>query len=509
MQADSSTRKENPPGHNGKVTLWMRLVGILYYTALSVAPLVIGGVVHLTCRETPGPADSDPLNAFEAVFATAVFSGIAVFLCGFVLFRRTPRRLAFGTVWCLCLMVLLTAGLEIAVRWKTPAWPGVGLHGVSAEVAKKAWAHRDADTADSHSSEFNSWGQRDRQHAVKPPPNTYRIAFVGDSFLEESTTTPISIRVEQKLSGQTDSSPDQPQVEVINLGVSATDPDEYFYRTLNIAIALQINHCVVFVYAGNDFSAPPRTLETWGGIVAVYPRGSVFSSLGLHALNHVFTNDRRPVLQAWFASGELLAAETRLGSALAVADDKGVRDILYSLDYYTRNPTQRSTLASRLNAPETEDFFQILRKPDAGLFRSYYLSAALWSASVGGGQWNSVSENNALHWVAKTRDVCASSGVDFTLVVIPEAFQVDSRMIEQWRPLTDMQTLTATCRTTSERFAEQATNDGIRTLDLHDTFANVPGTYLNMDGHWSEKGTELAAESVAKSLHSIIGSSRP
>ena len=135
---------------------------------------------------------------------------------------------------------------------------------------------------------------------------------------KRSTEITLSATVENRFGTQ--------NVEVINLGVSATDPDEYYYRIRNIATKLDIDHCVLFLYAGNDFSAPARTLPTTAGIAAVYPRGSLLSSLGMHSLNHILTNKRRPVLQTWFSGGDLLAAETRLAKAFADADYQGIRD---------------------------------------------------------------------------------------------------------------------------------------------------------------------------------------
>ena len=64
-----------------------------------------------------------------------------------------------------------------------------------------------------------------------------------------------------------------------------------------------------------------------------------------------------------------------------------------------------------------KSFFDVLRNPDQGLFRSYYLSAALWSASVGGGQWSPLSEDAAWHWVREAHNFCTARQIEFTLVI--------------------------------------------------------------------------------------------
>ena len=82
-----------------------------------------------------------------------------------------------------------------------------------------------------------------------------------------------------------------------------------------------------------------------------------------------------------------------------------------------------------------------------------------------------------------------------------EAFQVDSRMVEQWMPLTDMRQVTHACRAAAKRFAVRAQADGIELLDLHETLQDKPGTYLNLDGHWSSKGVELVSEAISAALN--------
>ncbi|HIE99305.1 MAG TPA: hypothetical protein EYG03_21130 [Planctomycetes bacterium] len=491
MQSDIGIATEKPARVSENSGLRLRFVGGIYYLGLCTAPFAMGGLLHLTVFETHGPQGTVDSAAVNSAGALTVLFLLMVLVPALALYRSSRRRLAFGTIWCLCLIAVLLVTVELFVRSSIPSWPALGLHGVPPEVARRAWAHTEFVDDD-----LNDWGQRDRHHAVDKTSGVYRIAFIGDSFLEESAGLPLSSRVETKIG--------RPDVEVINLGVSATDPDEYYYRIRNIAAALDVDHCVMCVYSGNDFSAPARTLETTAGMAAVYPRGSLLSSLGLHAVNHLFTNEQRPVLQAWFASGDLHAAESRLGSEMAHADDQGLRDLLYSMDYHTRNASQRSTLAARLNGTQMKSFFDVLRNPDQGRFRSYYLSAALWSASVGGGQWSPLSEDAAWHWVREAHNFCTARQIEFTLMIIPEAFQVDLRIIGQWTPLTDMQMLTETCRTSAARLVDRAASDAIRTIDLHGPFDGVSGTYLNMDGHWSDDGTELAADVVSEWLQSSL-----
>ncbi|MBI2481306.1 MAG: hypothetical protein HYV60_22490, partial [Planctomycetia bacterium] len=210
----------------------------------------------------------------------------------------------------------------------------------------------------------------------------------------------------------------------------------------------------------------------------------------------------RPVLQAWFAAGDLAMREANMFEAIRRADDQGIRQGL--LQSGSLAPSEFSRLQARLRSPSITQFFDMLRAPDAGRFRSYYLTTGVWAAAVSDGQWQPNSETAALYWIEEMRRTCRSRGVKLTVVVIPEAFQVDSRMAEQWAPLADMRYLTRPCREAADRFCAAARDRGLDVVDLHPVFEDVAETYLNMDGHWSESGVELAARAIVEHLNAQL-----
>lgn len=469
-----------------------RGLNLAYFAGLlTLIPTVLGGL-YLSASELAAPHADDATQKMRVWSLAAGSLGVMV-VCGWPLAVRNSRRFLFGNL--LFLMILgCTLGLcEIAARWLAPGWPELGLHGVPTAVAQESWGHV-ADSANGVG--FNSWGERDHPRQRQPDPGTYRIAFIGDSFLEESPAIPLSVRVEESLTAS------RTNVEVLNLGVSATGPDEYFYRTKNIAIPLGCRHCVLFLYAGNDFVEPVQTLETYLGIAAVYPRGSLLNTVGLRGINHVLTNHRRPLLQAWFNSGNLLERENQLHQVIAQNDDEMVRQAL--VNAIDVSFEERMRLAGQLKDPGIPEFYQMLREPDAGRFRSYYLSAALWSVAHDNEPWEPQSVDDAFFWAEQTNRICREHGVRLTLVVVPEAFQVDPRMQRQWAPLADMKSVTKACRDAAERFVEQATDAGLEVIDLHGPLAEIPGTYLNLDGHWSQAGADLAASYLASRLESSL-----
>jgi hypothetical protein len=208
------------------------------------------------------------------------------------------------------------------------------------------------------------------------------------------------------------------------------------------------------------------------------------------------------VLTAWLSAGGLAASERQLHDFLRNADDALARQALLNADQLPRQDKAR--LRDRIDRPEFDEFLAMLRAPDAGRFRSYYLSAGLWSASVGGGEWEQDSPAAALYWTRQAAACCAQRQVGLTVVVIPDAFQVDPRMAAQWAPLTDMRHLTAPTRRAAEEFCREARQAGWDVLDLHPVLDGVSGAYLNLDGHWSEAGAAAVAAAVADHLRSRV-----
>lgn len=478
-----------------------RLVASSYYAGLFALLLAVGGLIYRAGFETPAPSGGDTglQNQAMVIVALAVF----VACCGLWLVRRHRRSFLLGNLTWL-VFVPVTLGLSEAVaRCFTPPWPAVGLNGVvpgsdeerlgrNAEIERESVARGVG---------LNSWGLRDLERKRRPAPGVRRIAFVGDSYLEESTPMPVSVRTEQMLNRpQGQSGETAAGVEVINLGVTATGPDEYFYRTRQIALPLGIQHCVLFLYSGNDLDQPPRTLSSLGGIVALYPRGSLFSELGLTGMNHLMTNHERAVYRNRLETPARRAREQELQAAFANADDAAAPAVMLAVARMLGMPPLQSRfLEEQLQGSQMAPLYAALRHPDRNLFQPAYLQAALQKPDL-----RNRLNHHAEHWILKTRDLCRSQGVAFSVVIIPEGCQVDSRMNGQWEPLADMRSITKPFRIAAQALVKTLRSADVEVLDLHETLQDVPGTYLNLDGHWSDEGVERVSEAVAKMLRKSL-----
>ncbi len=459
------------------------IAAIAWCFALTCTLLFLGAALVGRFAE---PVDS----AVNANFSVALTGGMVLLASGTYLLRREAKSWAFLTLACLLILLAASGVGELVARRFAPSWPASGLHGVAGEKLAQAWSQ----TAAQHGGVgLNSWGQRDQERALEPKPGVCRVAFIGDSFLEESESVPVSVAVQTAL-GSSD-------VEVLNLGVSATGPAEYYYRAKNIGGRLRMNHCCIFFYAGNDFAALSKPWSL-SDVVAVYPRESLFSCAGMPAMNHYLTNSRRAFTQTWGAAGRLGEGERHAWEKIRQASREDIVAVLTSV-YSLRKP-QADHLSACLSQAGGDAFVSMLRNPDCGRFRSYLLQAAMGSVTQPAGSSAAVPVDPAYEWVSRTFVFCRERGIGFTLVIVPEAFQVDDRMRDQWMPLTDMRKLTMPMARAAAALAARARADGMDVLDLSKALAGQNGTYLNLDGHWSEKGVSIVTPVVTEHLRGIL-----
>jgi hypothetical protein len=137
----------------------------------------------------------------------------------------------------------------------------------------------------------------------------------------------------------------------------------------------------------------------------------------------------------------------------------------------------------------------LLQHPDAGLFRSYYLRYAL-DAFV----HPEIAEDPLEPTVGFVRRAAAAArraGVPLTIVIIPEAAQVDDRFVELWAPLAELRGYLAPKRRVAEAAAAAWRADGLDVLDLHPILAPQRGAYLSLDGHLAAEGQHAVARAIA------------
>lgn len=471
---------------------------LLLYISLLVLFFAGGGLMVTMIEDRVQPATMLIASLGSIVLA----AGILAAYCMKFLLRQIPtagkdgaalsrgRFIAFNLI----LFAMLVAGTLVlfnaAAAFFAVPWPMSGLHGVSPDVGKRAWGYHEPAVG---FIAVNSWGQRDREHTVVPQAGSRRVIFIGDSFLENGAPVPLPYKTQDLLRAMGDASS-----EAINLGVSATDPDEYFFRLKKVGLPLRPDHCVLMFSAGSDFIQEPSLLS-FGGISAPYPRWSFLQSMGLNSLDQVISNKRRPILRAWFAGGPLLTHELELKDIFGKTADNSETEREYLSFFPGEQQDQLKLVLSRSSATDRSSFFEMLRRPDAGMFRSYYLDMAT-KAAQGTGPPAELSSEYSFRWVKAAYELCRFHGVRFTLVIIPDGFSVDSRMAQQYAAIADMRAFMKHRYEAAQRLRQQATEAGMEVVDLHGLLQGQSGAYLNMDGHWSQQGVDLVAAHLVQNV---------
>lgn len=461
------------------------LLGGTFLVMTGLGLLLAGGLCEMALVDVLGTTASDIAEWQTSLWLTGLTAAISV-TSGIALARHMRRKMLYLVVFSGMVATVTIVLGEIVARMGLPAWPASTLHGVRPTVQRALMTETERND---FKATRNAWGQRDRERFLRPTSGVMRIAFIGDSFLEEGTGAPLSLATEKLL--------DRPEVEVVNLGVSATSPDEYFYRAAHVALPLEATGCVVFIYLGNDLAADDRTLPSWFGIVAVSPRPSLLTTVGLRGLNDVLTTRQRPVLKIWSAAGGLGESEKQFHDFCRKSSDRELAELLL------RNAELPQQLAEQLRpqmlGPEMAPFYKMLRDPDEGRFRSYFLYDGVWLKASGETPIILSDPASTLHWL-RAAATMYSRPRRFLAVLIPEGFAVDPRMQEQWAPLADMRRMTDKTSAAGRHIEHELTQAGIEVLNLTDTLAGVRGTYLNVDGHWSPLGIETSAAAVATHL---------
>ena len=67
-------------------------------------------------------------------------------------------------------------------------------------------------------------------------------------------------------------------------------------------------------------------------------------------------------------------------------------------------------------------------------------------------------------------------------------------------PLADMRAWSQEKTMATQRLARRARQDGVDVLDLYPVLMDTRGTYLNLDGHWSQIGVDMVAQQLVKAI---------
>lgn len=401
----------------------------------------------------------------------------------------TPQRF-FWPLYIVLLLAATVAGTEAIASLVVPSWP--------------ARAIRPITVTSTPTLTYNDWALRDRPRSFERPAGVaFRSVLVGDSFLEGPfLRAPLSAFVEQRLAaaGRAD-------MEAINFGVSATGPRQYYYRIRDIALALKPDAIVLAFYAGNDFVSTP--FGAWlPPPIAELPLPSM---LGGIAPRTTWLTVNRLGLSEFGGGNKSIDGEfTQLNEWVDLPPAERLDRIAGHVKRYYYPNLSDATIREILSRGDDQFWTAFAKRPaDREFLAGWLLSNMVdWET----GQWpmprdpeeadrlNGADKvDETLSWLVAAERLAKEHGVKFAVTLIPVG-TVDPAYVDFWRPWPKYfsQSLNADAR--HRRLAVALRQTGVPFFDLRDELNGQPGTYRLTDGHWTERGTELAADRVASEL---------
>jgi len=398
------------------------------------------------------------------------------------------RRL-FWPVYALLLIGVTLAGSEAIASFFAPSYPARDIRPINVKSTAEIV--------------YNDWDLRDRPRTFARPPGVrFRSVLVGDSFLEGAfLKQPLSAFVEQRMNGTGSN-----DVEAINFGVSATGPQQYYYRIRDVGLALKPDAIVMAVYAGNDFVQTP--FGGWPPPIAELPLPSLLGAVAPRAtwllVNRLglseFGSGNKPIdnefeqLNGWLA----LPREERL--------DRFVDHM--KLHYY---PGLSEATIREILARNSDSFWTVFARPapDRELVAGWLLSGMIdWET----GQWTMPRDaeeadrlaggdkvDETLSWLVAADRLAKENGIQFAVALIPVG-TVDPTYVDFWRPWPKYFSNSLSADARHRHLAVKLRQTAVPFFDLRDDLGGVPGTYRLTDGHWTQRGTEIVADRVTREL---------
>lgn len=414
------------------------------------------------------------------------------------------KRFWFWPIYGLLLLGIVLVGAEYIASGSVPSWPArdlrpIPIDGLTANV-KTVFA----DTPELVPS-YNDWAMRDRPRSIARPPDVqFRSALVGDSFLEGYyLPAPLAELVERRWAGR-----GLHGMEAINLAVAATGPRQYYARIKKVALALDPDVVVVFVYAGNDMMERPFNPFSLPPLVDELPAPSLLGSVAPRTTwllaNRLRLSEMGRVNKDIPGEEALIKAWTQQPAAEPVAEiARHMR-----LHYYPKL-SEETISEILLRGNGRLHYAARNRGYDREYIGGWLLSGIIdWET----GTWavprnaDEAAQMNGdamvgetLSWLQAMDRLVTANGKRLAIALIPVG-TVDPDYAEFWRPWPRYYSFSMSADARHRKLAAALRQNGLHVVDLREALDGVRGTYRLTDGHWTDRGTQLSAAGTADAL---------
>jgi hypothetical protein len=402
------------------------------------------------------------------------------------------------------LLAVTVAGLEFISTFLVPPWPAYDARPVDVTTRPIAVMKALTETPELIPT-YNSWGFRDRQRTVERPPDVrFRAAFVGDSFLEGpfvTATLPARVERDWVKAGYQD-------MEAINLGVSATGPPHYYYRTKEIALKLHPDVLVLMFYSGNDYVHERLDSWTFPSLLGERPQPSILGALAPH-----FT---------WLLVNKLGLSEFGRGNKPIPGEVDTLNDVVSGprnervpllVQHLKKHyfPDKDEAMMAEVLRRGGDDFWAELerRGPDREFILGWWLAAMvddettkrrlIANREAAERLFDAAELAATMTWLNGINELVAAKGSRLLVVAAPVG-TVDPRYAAFYRHWPHYYSWNVRRDMTHRHFVAALGQQGFNFIDLRPDFEGVRGAYRLIDGHWTELGTDIAARQVADKI---------
>ena len=321
----------------------------------------------------------------------------------------------------------------------------------------------------------------------------FHILFIGDSFMEifGDSIVPMCEQITNQNNGN--------NIECINLGESATDPIDYYWRLRNIGMLLMPDMIALFIFEENDFISEERFLKGMrdNKLVTLYPQQSLFSRFFPRitaAIGLINLTVRKLLFEIRPWIGQKQWSE--------LTDDEKEIKFMHLIVLKANVPEKRAVDYVNNLSSETKKF----------IFRSrylpgYYLDPGMKSVFSGGKSSKNgmiVKTKYTVKAIIAIQEVLRNSNKNAKLCVffIPSAAKVDPVYRASFNDIFKTDYSSRSIGVGQGEYAlffETLWSAGITVYDLSECLLGIPDTY-SFDGHWNNKGMKIASEYVSAKL---------
>ena len=422
------------------------------------------------------------------------------------------KQRGFAVFYGAILTVVTLVAIEAIASFFVPPWPARALRSI--ELAST--------TPDSSSlvydkrapvQSYNSWGMYDRERTLgKSVSVRFRSVFVGDSILEFALsrwTLPASVERQFAEAGVED-------FEAVNLSISGTDPKSYYYRVHDIALGLSPDAIVVSFFSGNDFMTADQAYSTFKipPLVDELPGASLLGSV-MPRTNWLIVNRLR--LSEFLRSNVPIPNELKTLNDIVQGppQDRIPRLVAHMRRYYY--PSASEEQLSEILSRGGEAFWRTFKPREIGQeYLMGWLVNLILKSELDASRYHSarnmedaahiVSDDSVqatLSWLSAMDRATRAAGVPLLLMLVPAPI-VDPDFVEFWKLWPGYLSWFLICEESQDRLVAMLRKTPIRFFDLRDDLRGVRGAYRKSDGHWTEKGVEIAADRARAELTKLM-----